>query len=72
MAYDVSCSDLELGVMGKWGSGYENPPHILGAQLTERYPQILRTEGLLLVGEQSDEGDHPYYLISKPWSPTDL
>jgi hypothetical protein len=51
---------------GEMGSVYENPPHILGAQLTERYPQILRTEGLLLVGEQSDEGDHPYYLISKP------
>jgi len=33
----------------------------------ERYPQILRTEDFLLVGEQSDEGDNPYHLISKPW-----
>jgi 2-polyprenyl-3-methyl-5-hydroxy-6-metoxy-1,4-benzoquinol methylase len=32
----------------------------------ERYEQILRTEGLLLTGEQSDEGDNHYYLVSKP------
>lgn len=35
----------------------------LGAK---RYKQILHTEGLVLVGEQSDEGDNHYYLASKP------
>lgn len=32
----------------------------------ERYQQILHTEGLVLVGEQSDEGDNHYYLVSQP------
>ena len=32
----------------------------------ERYRQILHREGLILVGEQSDEGDNHYYLVSKP------
>jgi 2-polyprenyl-3-methyl-5-hydroxy-6-metoxy-1,4-benzoquinol methylase len=32
----------------------------------EKYGLILRTEGLLLVGEQSDEGDNHYYLVAKP------
>jgi 2-polyprenyl-3-methyl-5-hydroxy-6-metoxy-1,4-benzoquinol methylase len=32
----------------------------------ERYLQILHTEGLLLVDEQSDEGGNHYYLASKP------
>jgi len=32
----------------------------------ERYLQILHTEGLLLVDEQSDEGGNHYYLTSKP------
>ncbi|MGA2814374.1 MAG: class I SAM-dependent methyltransferase [Candidatus Acidiferrum sp.] len=31
-----------------------------------RYRQILDTEGLILDGEQSDEGDNHYYLVSKP------
>jgi hypothetical protein len=30
------------------------------------YRQILRVEGLLLDGEQDDEGDNHYYLASKP------
>jgi SAM-dependent methyltransferase len=30
------------------------------------YEQILRGEGLTLVGETSDEGDNHYYLASKP------
>ena len=29
------------------------------------YQQILRAEGLLLIGEQSDEGDNHYYFTSK-------
>lgn len=32
----------------------------------ERYRQLLHTEGLVLVGEESDEGDNHYYLVSKP------
>jgi len=32
----------------------------------ESYQQILRAEGLVLVGEQSDEGNNHYYLVSKP------
>ncbi len=32
----------------------------------EHYLQILHTEGLLLVDEQSDEGGNHYYLASKP------
>jgi cyclopropane fatty-acyl-phospholipid synthase-like methyltransferase len=32
----------------------------------ESYQQILRTEGLVLVGEQLDEGGNHYYLVSKP------
>ena len=31
----------------------------------ERYRQILHTENLVLLGEQSDEGDNHYYLASK-------
>jgi 2-polyprenyl-3-methyl-5-hydroxy-6-metoxy-1,4-benzoquinol methylase len=31
----------------------------------ERYQQILRKEGLVLVGEQSDDGDNHSYLVSK-------
>jgi 2-polyprenyl-3-methyl-5-hydroxy-6-metoxy-1,4-benzoquinol methylase len=33
---------------------------------TECYRKILHAEGLILVGEQSDEGDNHYYLVSKP------
>jgi 2-polyprenyl-3-methyl-5-hydroxy-6-metoxy-1,4-benzoquinol methylase len=32
----------------------------------ERYQQILRVEGLVVVGEQSDEGGNYYYSVSKP------
>jgi 2-polyprenyl-3-methyl-5-hydroxy-6-metoxy-1,4-benzoquinol methylase len=32
----------------------------------ESYQQILRAEGLVLVGEQLDEGSNHYYLVSKP------
>jgi 2-polyprenyl-3-methyl-5-hydroxy-6-metoxy-1,4-benzoquinol methylase len=32
----------------------------------ERYRQILKAEGLALVGEQSDEGENHYYLSLKP------
>jgi 2-polyprenyl-3-methyl-5-hydroxy-6-metoxy-1,4-benzoquinol methylase len=32
----------------------------------EAYQQILRAEGLVLVGEQLDEGGNHYYLVSKP------
>jgi 2-polyprenyl-3-methyl-5-hydroxy-6-metoxy-1,4-benzoquinol methylase len=32
----------------------------------ERYQQTLRAEGLVLVGEQVDEGDNHYYFVSKP------
>lgn len=32
----------------------------------ERYHEILHTEGLVLVDEQSDEGGNYYYLASKP------
>jgi cyclopropane fatty-acyl-phospholipid synthase-like methyltransferase len=32
----------------------------------ERYQQILQAQGLVIVGEQSDEGDNHYYLVSKP------
>ncbi|HEY6273695.1 MAG TPA: class I SAM-dependent methyltransferase [Terriglobales bacterium] len=32
----------------------------------ERYRQLLHTEGLVLDGEERDEGDNHYYLVSKP------
>jgi hypothetical protein len=32
----------------------------------ESYQQILSAEGLVLVGEQADEGNNHYYLVSKP------
>ena len=32
----------------------------------ERYQQILRTEGLVVVGETVDEGGNYYYFVSKP------
>jgi SAM-dependent methyltransferase len=32
----------------------------------ERYRQLLDIEGLVLDGEESDEGDNHYYLVSKP------
>jgi 2-polyprenyl-3-methyl-5-hydroxy-6-metoxy-1,4-benzoquinol methylase len=32
----------------------------------ERYRQLLRAAGFVLVGEESDEGDNHYYLASKP------
>ena len=32
---------------------------------TEGYQRILRAEGLVLIGEQCDEGDNYYYLSSK-------
>jgi 2-polyprenyl-3-methyl-5-hydroxy-6-metoxy-1,4-benzoquinol methylase len=32
----------------------------------ERYEQLLRVEGFVLVGEESDESDNHYYLASKP------
>jgi SAM-dependent methyltransferase len=32
----------------------------------EKYEQILRAEGLTLVGESSDEGDNHYYFALKP------
>jgi len=32
----------------------------------ERYRQLLHTEGLVLDGEESDEGNNHYYLVSKP------
>jgi hypothetical protein len=32
----------------------------------ERYHQLVHTEGLVLVGEMSDEGDNHYYLVRKP------
>jgi 2-polyprenyl-3-methyl-5-hydroxy-6-metoxy-1,4-benzoquinol methylase len=32
----------------------------------ERYRQLLHTEGLILDGEESDEGKNHYYLVSKP------
>jgi 2-polyprenyl-3-methyl-5-hydroxy-6-metoxy-1,4-benzoquinol methylase len=35
----------------------------LGADV---YQQILRAEGLLLIGEESDEGDNHYYFTAKP------
>jgi 2-polyprenyl-3-methyl-5-hydroxy-6-metoxy-1,4-benzoquinol methylase len=31
----------------------------------ERYRDLLQAEGLVVVGEQSDEGDNYYYLVSK-------
>lgn len=34
----------------------------------ERYEQILRLEGLTLVGEDSDEGGNHYYFTLKPVS----
>lgn len=35
----------------------------------ERYRQLLRKEGLVLDGEESDEGGNHYYLASKPHKP---
>ncbi len=32
---------------------------------TEQYQRILQAEGLVLIGEQCDEGDNYYYLSSK-------
>jgi 2-polyprenyl-3-methyl-5-hydroxy-6-metoxy-1,4-benzoquinol methylase len=32
----------------------------------ERYRQLLYAEGLVLDGEERDEGDNHYYLVSKP------
>ncbi len=32
----------------------------------ERYRQLLRAEGLVLVGEESDEGNNHYYFGLKP------
>jgi hypothetical protein len=32
----------------------------------ERYRQLLKAEGLILEGEQTDEGENHYYLLSKP------
>jgi SAM-dependent methyltransferase len=32
----------------------------------ERYRQLLNNEGLVLDGEESDEGGNHYYLVSKP------
>jgi 2-polyprenyl-3-methyl-5-hydroxy-6-metoxy-1,4-benzoquinol methylase len=32
----------------------------------EQYERILRAEGLILIGERSDEGDNHYYFVSKP------
>ena len=32
----------------------------------ERYHQLVHTEGLVLVGEMSDEGDNHYYSVRKP------
>lgn len=32
----------------------------------ERYQQILRAEGLVVVGETVDEGENYYYFASKP------
>jgi 2-polyprenyl-3-methyl-5-hydroxy-6-metoxy-1,4-benzoquinol methylase len=32
----------------------------------ERYRQLLHAEGLVLDGQESDEGDNHYYLVSKP------
>ncbi len=32
----------------------------------QAYRQVLLAEGLVLVGEQLDEGDNYYYLVSKP------
>ncbi|HEY6307118.1 MAG TPA: class I SAM-dependent methyltransferase [Candidatus Angelobacter sp.] len=32
----------------------------------ERYRKLLHTEGLALDGEEQDEGDNHYYLVSKP------
>ena len=32
----------------------------------EGYQQVLRAEGLLFVGEQSDEGGNHYYFVTKP------
>jgi cyclopropane fatty-acyl-phospholipid synthase-like methyltransferase len=32
----------------------------------ERYERLLRAEGLILVGEKSDEGENHYYSVSKP------
>ncbi len=32
---------------------------------TDRYQQILHAEGLVLVGEELDEGENHYYLVSK-------
>jgi 2-polyprenyl-3-methyl-5-hydroxy-6-metoxy-1,4-benzoquinol methylase len=47
-----------------WPDALTRHPSVsLGA---ESYRQILRAEGLILVGEQSDEGDNHYYLVSKP------
>lgn len=31
----------------------------------ERYRQLMRTEGLVLLGEDSDEGDNHYYFVEK-------
>jgi len=31
------------------------------------YRQILRAEGLILAGQQFDEGGNHYYFVSKPW-----
>jgi len=38
----------------------------------EGYERILRGEGLILLGEQVDEGGNHYYLVSKPQSPAGL
>jgi SAM-dependent methyltransferase len=35
----------------------------------EKYRQILRDEGLVVLGEQSDEGSNHYYLASKQTTP---
>ena len=32
---------------------------------TEQYQRILRAEGLVLIGEECDEGNNYYYLSSK-------
>lgn len=47
----------------RWRDALTNRESIsLGA---ERYHEILNAEGLDVVGEQSDEGDNYYYLVSK-------
>jgi len=59
----VSQTLIEQGLTVKWRDALTDRESIsLG---TEQYQRILRAEGLVLIGEQCEEGDNYYYLSSK-------